>query len=91
MYAPAFDFELIGALSIDAGSLRSVMRSDYRAEWVFQPVQQIIVEDIGTVVLSTPPPTLSRAFHEIANGTVEFHEALWNVNHDEGEASQGFE
>merc|ERR1712113_502603 len=39
-------------------------------------IQLLIVEHIGTGVLSIPPPILSRSFQEIANGMVAFHDAM---------------
>jgi len=72
----AFKYELIDVESIDPDSLRTIKNSDSKVELVYQWVQQLIVENIDTGVLSIPPPLLSRVFQEINNGMVQFHEAI---------------
>jgi len=72
----AFKYELVDAGGIDADSLKAVKESDARVELVYQWIQQLIVENIKTGVLHIPAPILSRAFQEIANGMVAFHEAI---------------
>jgi len=72
----AFTMELIDAESIDPGSLRAIRDSGSRVELVFQWIQQYVVVNIQTKVLSVPPPILSRSFQEIATGMVHFHEAM---------------
>lgn len=72
----AFHMELIDADSIDAESLIAVRDCDAKVELIFQWIQQLIVQNIRTEVLSVPPPILSRAFQELANGMVHFHDAM---------------
>jgi len=72
----AFKYELMDAEGIDATSLLIIKESDAKVELVYQWIQLLIVENIETGVLSIPPPILSRSFQEIANGMVQFHEAL---------------
>jgi len=72
----AFKYELLDAHAIDAESLQTIKISKSKVELVYQWIQQLIVEQIQTEVMSIPAPILSRAFQEIANGMVQFHEAL---------------
>jgi len=72
----AFKYPLLDAAGIDAESLMTVKSSDSKVELVFQWIQQLIVENIDNGVLTIPAPILSRAFHELANGMVAFHEAI---------------
>merc|ERR1712061_29803 len=72
----AFKFELIDVQGIDEDSLKVMKHSAARVELVFEWIQLLIVENIETGVLSIPAPILSRAFQEIANGMVAFHEAV---------------
>lgn len=72
----AFNFELIDVDGIDPESLEAVRDSFTKVELIFQWIQQLIVENIDTGVLSIPAPILSRSFQEIANGMVAFHDSL---------------
>jgi len=72
----AFTMELIDPSAVDAESLRTVRDSDMKVELIFQWLQQLIVENIKTGVLSIPPPILTRTFGEMATGLVYFNEAL---------------
>mmetsp|Transcript_58940 Transcript_58940/g.108894 ORF Transcript_58940/g.108894 Transcript_58940/m.108894 type:complete len:567 (-) Transcript_58940:103-1803(-) len=72
----AFSMELIDPAAIDAESLRTVRDSDMKVELIFQWLQQLIVENIKTGVLSIPAPILTRTFGEMATGLVYFNEAL---------------
>jgi len=72
----AFSLDLMDIGAMDSESLLSIKNSECKPELLFQWIQQFIVENIKNGVLSIPPPILSRAFQELANGMVEFHEAL---------------
>eukprot|EP00418_Pyrodinium_bahamense_P072187 CAMPEP_0179076636 /NCGR_PEP_ID=MMETSP0796-20121207/34203_1 /TAXON_ID=73915 /ORGANISM="Pyrodinium bahamense, Strain pbaha01" /LENGTH=516 /DNA_ID=CAMNT_0020773895 /DNA_START=180 /DNA_END=1730 /DNA_ORIENTATION=- len=72
----AFKYPLVDAGALDAQSLQTVMESDCKVELIFQWIQQLVVESIHTGVMSIPAPLLSRAFQEIANGMVCFHDAI---------------
>jgi len=72
----AFGFELIDPDGVDMESLMALKFSTCKVELVFSWIQMLIVENIGTGVLSIPPPILSRSFQEIANGMVKFQDAL---------------
>mmetsp|Transcript_23361 Transcript_23361/g.53869 ORF Transcript_23361/g.53869 Transcript_23361/m.53869 type:complete len:645 (+) Transcript_23361:102-2036(+) len=69
-------FDLIDAWGIDEVSMKTIQDSEARVELIFEWIQMIVVENIQTGVLSIPPPILSRAFQEVANGMVQFHEAF---------------
>eukprot|EP00403_Amphidinium_massartii_P005378 CAMPEP_0178382434 /NCGR_PEP_ID=MMETSP0689_2-20121128/6490_1 /TAXON_ID=160604 /ORGANISM="Amphidinium massartii, Strain CS-259" /LENGTH=665 /DNA_ID=CAMNT_0020002635 /DNA_START=33 /DNA_END=2030 /DNA_ORIENTATION=+ len=69
-------FDLIDAWGIDEASMKTIQESDARVELIFEWIQMLVVENINTGVLSIPPPILSRAFQEVANGMVQFHEAF---------------
>eukprot|EP00971_Amphidinium_carterae_P108138 2140811-Amphidinium_carterae.1 len=72
----AFSFKLIDVEGIDEESLMTLKRSPFKVELIFEWIQNYIVECISSGVLSIPPPILSRAFQESANGMVAFHDAL---------------
>jgi predicted membrane chloride channel (bestrophin family) len=71
----AFKYELFDISVIDVDSLEALRVADNKVELVFQWIQQLIVENIGTQVLSIPSPILSRSFQELAQGMVHFHDA----------------
>jgi len=72
----AFKFELIDAEGIDEESLETIKNSESRVELIFEWIQLLIVENISSGVLNIPAPILSRAFQEIANGMVAFHDSV---------------
>jgi len=70
------DYEMIDPGGVDKKSLETLMKTEARVELIFEWIQQLIVENIETGVLSIPPPILSRSFQELANGMVAFHDAM---------------
>jgi len=74
--APFRFLELIDNVALDSQSWRALQNTDYKVAMVFQWIQAHIVDNISTGVLSIPPPILSRAFQELANGMVAHHEAM---------------
>lgn len=74
--AQAFQYELLDVNAVDAESLKTVMECDSKVELIFQWIQQLLVDNISTGVLSIPPPLLSRSFQELSNGMVAFHDAI---------------
>jgi len=72
----AFTVELIDPAAFTDDALRAIRDSNTRVELIFQWVQQYIVQNIKTGILSIPPPILSRSFQEIAAGMVHFHECM---------------
>ena len=71
----AFQYQLIDVEGIDEDSLAAIRDSDTRCELIYQWIQQIVVENISTGVLSIPPPILSRCFQQLSNGMNAFHAA----------------
>jgi len=72
----AFSFGLIFPDNLDDESLMAIKNSEAKVELIFAWIQQLVVHNIKTGVLAIPAPILSRAFQELANGMVAFHEAL---------------
>jgi len=72
----AFRMHLVDPQGIDEESLCTLRDSDAKVELLFQWIQQLIVENVRSGVLSIPPPLLTRAFHEMANGMLRFQDAV---------------
>lgn len=72
----AFNIEVIDASGLDAESLKILRSSSSRVELIYQWIQLVIVDNIGTGVLAIPPPILSRSFQELENGMVAFYNAM---------------
>lgn len=72
----AYKFELLDADGIDDESLLVIMTCDAKVELLFQWIQQTVVDNIKCGVLNIPPPILTRAFQEMANGMVAVNEAM---------------
>mmetsp|Transcript_58974 Transcript_58974/g.108988 ORF Transcript_58974/g.108988 Transcript_58974/m.108988 type:complete len:548 (+) Transcript_58974:2-1645(+) len=72
----AFRFDVIDPEGLDVQTLYHIKNSGSRVELTFSWIQCLVVDNIRTGVLSIPPPILSRAFQEIANGMVAFHDAI---------------
>jgi len=72
----AFRLPLIDVAGIDGESLLQLRETGCKVELCFQWIQQLVVENIKTDVLSIPPPILTRAFQELANGMVKYHDAM---------------
>ena len=72
----AFQHGLLDAEGIDEVSLSTLRDSDHQTCIVHQWIQQVVVDNISSGVLSIPPPILSRVFNELANGMCEFEQAM---------------
>mmetsp|Transcript_49295 Transcript_49295/g.117286 ORF Transcript_49295/g.117286 Transcript_49295/m.117286 type:complete len:642 (+) Transcript_49295:154-2079(+) len=72
----AFQFDVIDPDGLDSETLTAIKYSGSRVELTFSWIQCLVVDNIRTGVLSIPAPILSRAFQEIANGMVAFHDAI---------------
>jgi len=68
-------YDLIDPNSLDSQTLETLKGAEDRVELLFEWIQQLIVENMDTGVLSIAPPILSRCFQELANGMVAFHNA----------------
>jgi len=71
----AFELELIDAEGIDRQSLLTINQVEDKVELIFQWIQQLIVETDTRKIFSVAPPILSRAFQELAQGMVRYHDA----------------
>mmetsp|Transcript_814 Transcript_814/g.1784 ORF Transcript_814/g.1784 Transcript_814/m.1784 type:complete len:659 (+) Transcript_814:175-2151(+) len=72
----AFKYEIIDPGGLDEKSLRLVQQSKTKVQLLYGWIQCLIVQNIQEGVLTIPAPLLSRAFQELANGMVAFHEAM---------------
>mmetsp|Transcript_47799 Transcript_47799/g.107291 ORF Transcript_47799/g.107291 Transcript_47799/m.107291 type:complete len:557 (+) Transcript_47799:155-1825(+) len=72
----AFKFNVLDPGGLDQQTLSAVRKSSSKVELVYSWIQCVIVQNMKTGVLAIPPPILSRAFQEIANGMVAFHDAV---------------
>jgi len=72
----SFKMELVDAGSFDDETLQTVRDSTCRVELLYQWIQSLVVEAMEGKVLQTPPPILTRSFHELSNGMVSFHDAM---------------
>jgi len=61
-------------VTLDDEYLRCLKRSDCKVELVHTWIQTTLVKNIPTGVLNVPPPILTRAFQELAQGMNRFHE-----------------
>merc|ERR1712048_958684 len=73
--AEAYKFDLLDVTGIDEDSLTALLAEDSKVELLYQWIQNLVVESIGTGVLNMPAPILSRAFQEVAQGMVCYHES----------------
>lgn len=72
----AFNIEVIDASGLDDESKKLLRDSNCRVELMYQWIQELIVENIGTGVLSIPPPILSRSLQELGIGLHAFYQAM---------------
>lgn len=70
-----FELNLLDIEGLDEKTLEKLQRSDTRVELVYQWIQLLIVNNVGSV-LSVPPPILSRSFQEMSNGMLGFNKAM---------------
>eukprot|EP00747_Dinoflagellata_sp_TGD_P119379 gnl/TRDRNA2_/TRDRNA2_173005_c1_seq11.p1 gnl/TRDRNA2_/TRDRNA2_173005_c1~~gnl/TRDRNA2_/TRDRNA2_173005_c1_seq11.p1 ORF type:complete len:515 (+),score=80.37 gnl/TRDRNA2_/TRDRNA2_173005_c1_seq11:95-1639(+) len=72
----AYTFQLLDVGSLDNHSLEYLKLTDNKVELVAHWIQYAMVQALGTKVLTIPPPILSRAFQELSNGVVRFHDCM---------------
>eukprot|EP00449_Zooxanthella_nutricula_P039166 CAMPEP_0198609420 /NCGR_PEP_ID=MMETSP1462-20131121/156385_1 /TAXON_ID=1333877 /ORGANISM="Brandtodinium nutriculum, Strain RCC3387" /LENGTH=454 /DNA_ID=CAMNT_0044341225 /DNA_START=73 /DNA_END=1435 /DNA_ORIENTATION=+ len=68
-------FEVLGAQELDADTQTKIVQSDHRVELVFQMIQQLVVDNIETGVLTIQAPILTRSFQDMADALLTYHEA----------------
>jgi predicted membrane chloride channel (bestrophin family) len=59
---------------LDQSMLDRALSARHRPQVVCQMIQNLVVDQISTGVLSIPPPILTRAFQEQSNAMIQFHE-----------------
>lgn len=74
--ANAMEFELLHPDAIDPKYIERVQKAKHKAEMVFQWIQNLIIENIVSGVLSIPPPLLTRTFQDLGSGMMHYHDAL---------------
>lgn len=74
-YVWADEYSIIDPQSIDVESLQTFVDSKHRVELLAAWIQQLIVENMSTGVLTIAPPILGRSFSELAAGVAEFENA----------------
>lgn len=72
----AFKYELLDAEGLDKSTLAMLRDSDHKVDLAFLWIQKLIVHGISSQVLAIPPPILSRAFNELANGMSAMESAM---------------
>eukprot|EP00421_Protoceratium_reticulatum_P019659 CAMPEP_0168391986 /NCGR_PEP_ID=MMETSP0228-20121227/18266_1 /TAXON_ID=133427 /ORGANISM="Protoceratium reticulatum, Strain CCCM 535 (=CCMP 1889)" /LENGTH=613 /DNA_ID=CAMNT_0008405315 /DNA_START=95 /DNA_END=1934 /DNA_ORIENTATION=+ len=68
--------EIIDMESFDSKTIKCIQSSGNKIELVFHWIQAVVVEHIESGVLNIAPPILSRAFNELADGMVKFHDCM---------------
>eukprot|EP00408_Alexandrium_pacificum_P046498 CAMPEP_0171253434 /NCGR_PEP_ID=MMETSP0790-20130122/51703_1 /TAXON_ID=2925 /ORGANISM="Alexandrium catenella, Strain OF101" /LENGTH=246 /DNA_ID=CAMNT_0011721263 /DNA_START=34 /DNA_END=771 /DNA_ORIENTATION=+ len=69
-------YELLDPLGIDEQTLQTLQTSKDKVMLIFQWLQLMVVRNMNNGVLNVPPPILTRAYNELANGMVAFHECV---------------
>mmetsp|Transcript_75513 Transcript_75513/g.219362 ORF Transcript_75513/g.219362 Transcript_75513/m.219362 type:complete len:521 (+) Transcript_75513:122-1684(+) len=70
-----FRFEILGSIDLDEVTQQMILQSTNKVEFIFQMIQQLVVDAQKSGVLSIPPPILTRSYQELGTGLVTFHEA----------------
>lgn len=72
----AYRFDVIDVQGLDVSSIDAIRITPNKVELVFTWIQMAIVDAVADGLLTIPPPLLTRSFQEMANGMVQFHDAL---------------
>mmetsp|Transcript_11112 Transcript_11112/g.27783 ORF Transcript_11112/g.27783 Transcript_11112/m.27783 type:complete len:512 (-) Transcript_11112:108-1643(-) len=72
--ADPYRLHVLDATGIDRESMLALRETSSKVELVFQWIQQNIVDNTKTGVLTIAPPILSRVFQELAGGMSAFHD-----------------
>jgi len=68
-------FDLIDLPGLDDDTIDHALSSDHPVPLIFQWIMELVVEGEHDGVLAAPAPIISRAFQELANGLVAYHDA----------------
>mmetsp|Transcript_30990 Transcript_30990/g.71977 ORF Transcript_30990/g.71977 Transcript_30990/m.71977 type:complete len:382 (+) Transcript_30990:65-1210(+) len=67
-------FEVIDAESFDSETSRLMKDSPCKIELIYHWIQTVLVDANATGIITVAPPILARAFFELADGMVKFHD-----------------
>eukprot|EP00971_Amphidinium_carterae_P278219 5522996-Amphidinium_carterae.1 len=70
------DFELIDLAGLDDELVEAAWEDRHPEALVSQWLLELVMEALEEGVVAAPPPVVSRAFQEFANGVVAFHDAM---------------
>lgn len=68
-------FEFIDLDGLDLDSVDKVKYFEHPVTLVSQWCMELVMEAVDGGVIAAPPPIVSRAYHEFANGMIAFHDA----------------
>jgi len=68
--------EIIDMETLDSETVKCIQDSGNKMELVFHWIQVVVVDNISSGVLNIAPPILARAFQELADGMVKFHDCM---------------
>lgn len=71
----AYNHELIHVEDLDTDILEQIAASPCKVETACLLFQKLLAEHVSNGLISTPPPLVTRVYHELANGMTKFHEA----------------
>mmetsp|Transcript_91960 Transcript_91960/g.295742 ORF Transcript_91960/g.295742 Transcript_91960/m.295742 type:complete len:200 (-) Transcript_91960:927-1526(-) len=69
------EFEVISPGDLDEATEVALAEATHKVEFVFQMIQQLVVEAQKVGVLDIAPPILGQAFKDLAGGMMVFHDA----------------
>lgn len=69
-------FEILDMTGVDKETIQAITGKKNKVILIYQWIQQTMVHNMETGVLSVPPPVMSTAFRELAQGMVKFHDAM---------------
>lgn len=63
-------------MGLDETSLMTLMQSDSKVTLIVQWINTLVLEHVSSGALTIPPPILTRAFQQLANGMVAFQNSV---------------
>jgi predicted membrane chloride channel (bestrophin family) len=69
-------YDALDIQGMDKQTIIALDDSCCKVELVYQWIAQSIVDGVSTGVIAVPPPITTRAFQQLANGMVSFHDAM---------------
>lgn len=72
----AYRYEIVDVTGLDEETMNAIKTSDSKVEMVYTWIQMLVVDAVHKGCLTVAPPLLTRAFQELANGMVQFHDAI---------------